>query len=868
MATGLSLSLAFAAQFPDGSLVTLSTNLSGVSTWPGYRRPSQINDMDVQGGRVAFAGASLGALVLDRNSGGVVRRFAPPTISSTGNDVALAGNVALLGSADAYWFNWGVAALASGALEDEIGFGVASLGELGLSWTLGSRRTNTFIRTYDASSPTGPVLTGQWELVHGYNDNPRDIQLCEVSGTKLAVVRRIATTASSSRHWLDVMSLDPARPIQSATLNLPSTDNQLRVAPDGRFLLLGSQSDEDWIQLYRVELNGNAASFRQLSETSIEDLDFTTPALGNNLMASLVSHPSEEAVVLHDISDPAAPVRLATLPLPVQERLGNPSYLAIEGNRLLFTDRKGAYREADLSDPTQPRWLGESLLTGTTDSLTHNGAWVLADEGISDAVRLLDLGADATAPREVDTVVLEGGAQSVAWVGHMAYVAEAGGSASLAAIDFSEPDQPRIARRPLSGSSFNVATDGTLLLLKSAGLLRLYSLAVPGYPRLLRTYDPTKSSESIWGLTVREGIAHLVLDSSNGAVRPRLVVLDVRDPANPVELATLDIPSPVDPGIGGSLRLEGNLLWMTDTRGAGGVGTPIGEDLVVFDVQTPAQPRLVAVAEHPGGNVLVAGGHLWRGRNGATGDSSDYLTVNPLTVGEGGVTWGDAVAQMRLFNWRSVAGGYAGRRVGTPGIPHRIGDLILLPVGLHGFDIIRADFLPATAPTLVHPPVGRTVAAGRRAVVSATVDGALPLTLQWFKGDRALTNGGAVSGVNSPALVLDPVSPEDAGDYRLKVTNPAGEVTSEPVSLTVVEARPLLLELASAGGTNWKATFSGDPGQVVQLEQSDDLKTWTAVEVSSDAIRAWLTEGEEESSTFSAGSAKARFYRATLVYAP
>ncbi len=870
-----------AAPFPDGSFVSLTTNLTGVSTWPGYRRPALIVDMEVQGNRVAFAGHDLGALVLDRDSGAVLRRYLSPTIGSTGHDVALAGNLCLMSdnvsNPEAHWFGLGTPFPGSGTLEEEIGFGVAGLGELGLSWTMGSRRTNTFIRTYDATLPTGPMVTGEWEIVHGFNDSPPDVQLCSVNGWPLAVVRRKASTSNSERHWLEVLSLDPSRTVQSAQLDLPRTDNRLRVASDGRLLLAGFQSSEDWIRLYQVELEGASASFRLLSETGVPDQDGSPPALGRNLMASVVTHPGDDAVVLHDISDPTAPVRLATLPLPVQNRLGNPAQLAIEGDRLVFSDYHGAYWEADLADPAAPRWIKEALLTGQTDSLTHNGPWVLASEGLSDSVRLLDLGSDAAEPREIATVVLEGNVESVVWVGHIAYVLEASGGASLVAMDFGSPGRPRISRLPLRGSilsDYSLASDGTALVVREGdkrfSALHVHTLEVPGHPRLVARIASESSGGSFRGIAVRDGFAYAAFAPLSGS--SRLMVFDVQDPAAPKEVASVDVP------LGDSentLHLEGGRLRIVTYRFQHWL-----HQVHEIDVSDPAHPVLLGTAEGAAdpsqGEYSVPVGDLILRTitdDGPTpwGDAfHSILRADDLTRTDSGLMFGEKRAEMLVRRHSVVTAGTTrtvlGRRASL-NTPHRLGDLVLLPVGLHGFDVVRADFLPAPAPTLVHPPVGRRAAVGRRAVLSATVDGALPLTMQWFKGEQPLVNGDRIAGADSTALVLDPVSLEDAGEYRLRVTNPAGEVTSQPVALTVGEARPLRLELASAGGSNWKATVSGDPDQVVELEQSDDLESWTPAELASGVVRAWLT-GTDEEVSLGAVPASARYYRAAVVYAP
>lgn len=61
------------------------------------------------------------------------------------------------------------------------------------------------------------------------------------------------------------------------------------------------------------------------------------------------------------------------------------------------------------------------------------------------------------------------------------------------------------------------------------------------------------------------------------------------------------------------------------------------------------------------------------------------------------------------------------------------------------------------------------------------------LTYQWQLNGIDLANGGNFSGVNSPALVIDPVSIPEEGIYTCLVSGTCGDVTSDPGVLTVKE---------------------------------------------------------------------------------
>jgi alkyl sulfatase BDS1-like metallo-beta-lactamase superfamily hydrolase len=83
-------------------------------------------------------------------------------------------------------------------------------------------------------------------------------------------------------------------------------------------------------------------------------------------------------------------------------------------------------------------------------------------------------------------------------------------------------------------------------------------------------------------------------------------------------------------------------------------------------------------------------------------------------------------------------------------------------------------------------PLEQTVTNGQRAELTVGVRGTEPLFYQWyFNGTNVL-----VEATNA-LLVLEPVSPVQAGSYLVVVTNAYGSVTSAPVRLSV--AVPVLI---------------------------------------------------------------------------
>jgi hypothetical protein len=97
--------------------------------------------------------------------------------------------------------------------------------------------------------------------------------------------------------------------------------------------------------------------------------------------------------------------------------------------------------------------------------------------------------------------------------------------------------------------------------------------------------------------------------------------------------------------------------------------------------------------------------------------------------------------------------------------------LVLLPAA--------ASAQTATAPTITTQPAAVTATVGGNATFSVVAAGTAPLAYQWLKGDTTLPAGTAAT------LALTNLAAGDAAEYRVRVTNAAGSVTSSTARLTV-----------------------------------------------------------------------------------
>ncbi len=102
----------------------------------------------------------------------------------------------------------------------------------------------------------------------------------------------------------------------------------------------------------------------------------------------------------------------------------------------------------------------------------------------------------------------------------------------------------------------------------------------------------------------------------------------------------------------------------------------------------------------------------------------------------------------------------------------------------------------APSPPRINPTTSlqsRAAEVGLRTVLTVNATGTAPLSYQWR------LNGRFLEGATTGTLRLDPVKPEDEGDYLVEVSNASGTATSEPARLYVV---PPLTEFIREDFTN------------------------------------------------------------------
>ncbi|QYM77803.1 immunoglobulin domain-containing protein [Horticoccus luteus] len=109
------------------------------------------------------------------------------------------------------------------------------------------------------------------------------------------------------------------------------------------------------------------------------------------------------------------------------------------------------------------------------------------------------------------------------------------------------------------------------------------------------------------------------------------------------------------------------------------------------------------------------------------------------------------------------------------------------------------------APAIATAPVGQSVSVGDAASFSVVASGTGPFTYQWRK------DGVAIAGATSATLAFTSTAVTDAGSYSVVVTNAAGSVTSDSVSLTatVPSFTGIYFGQFTAGG-DWALSVNAD----------------------------------------------------------
>jgi hypothetical protein len=180
----------------------------------------------------------------------------------------------------------------------------------------------------------------------------------------------------------------------------------------------------------------------------------------------------------------------------------------------------------------------------------------------------------------------------------------------------------------------------------------------------------------------------------------------------------------------------------------------------------PGDPRDTphAMAVDSNGNVFV------------TGSSSDSYSGDSITI---------AYSSSGIPLWTNRYYGPAGHNdAGYELAVLGVGQIVVLGSSSGDFATLKYD--SGFALDITSSPADQINNAGTIATFSVGVTGTAPFTFQWRRNGTNLVNSGNVSGVTTSNLTLTAVTTNDAANYTVVVSNPAGSVTSVVAVLSVI----------------------------------------------------------------------------------
>ncbi|HEX3799417.1 MAG TPA: immunoglobulin domain-containing protein [Verrucomicrobiae bacterium] len=206
---------------------------------------------------------------------------------------------------------------------------------------------------------------------------------------------------------------------------------------------------------------------------------------------------------------------------------------------------------------------------------------------------------------------------------------------------------------------------------------------------------------------------------------------------------------------------------------------------------TSAPPAVLVVTEFPVAPVI---GNTPTSVAGFIGSSTTFGTIAPTGTQPFSFQWYFGTTPLVDDGVK-----YSGSTTGSLSISNLstmdIGNYYLVATNVAGVASNLVDMLTVQfhkASITAGQPASVTTFVGLTTSLTATQGGgSAPLTNQWFKGSTALTDGNEFMGTATGTLTISPVSTNDAGSYKLVISNGGGSVTSSVATVTVLIPPPL-----------------------------------------------------------------------------
>jgi hypothetical protein len=190
-----------------------------------------------------------------------------------------------------------------------------------------------------------------------------------------------------------------------------------------------------------------------------------------------------------------------------------------------------------------------------------------------------------------------------------------------------------------------------------------------------------------------------------------------------------------------------------------------------------------------------------------TGQPDLYSAVNPIAHGPEAFSGGTNTIGTDAFNLATRAFNGDIDEVAVFNSAFSSGQLLAL--------FSKGAGLSPIAPSITGQPQSVGIYAGNTVKLAATgINGSAPITCQWKFGATNLSDGGQISGSQTPSLTISNVTSLNAGTYTLILSNYVGVTVSSNAILTVVTPVPGSYEaaiVASKPYAFWKLNETNDP---------------------------------------------------------
>lgn len=147
------------------------------------------------------------------------------------------------------------------------------------------------------------------------------------------------------------------------------------------------------------------------------------------------------------------------------------------------------------------------------------------------------------------------------------------------------------------------------------------------------------------------------------------------------------------------------------------------------------------------------------------------------------------------------------------------------------------DLLLLEPPQITAHPADIRIGAGAEVRLVVAASGSQPFSYQWRRYGEDLTDGGNISGTDSPELVIRNAVADNSGAYNCRVANGAGEAFSDTASVQVIEgglqiAGVVQYEGSQTGPIRIAASQIQEGNRVLSLDGNGDFAITTLTDLS------------------------------------